>query len=200
LRAGKVVLATDGYTDDLWPGLRKSLVPIFSAIIATAPLAGGLTKVILPGRQVVYESGNITVYYRRDASGRLLMGGRGLQRDALNREDYRHLVSYAKRLWPALGGIEWTHWWNGQFAVTPDFFPRFHIPAPGLFVVLGYSGRGVALSSAMGAELASVVAGAAPESFPLPVSPIRAIPFHRFWRLGVRTRVAYGRLLDRLGR
>jgi glycine/D-amino acid oxidase-like deaminating enzyme len=200
VRAERVLIATDGYTGDLWPGLRQSAVPIYSAIIATAPLPGDLGATILPRKHVVYESGNITVYYRRDAAGRLLMGGRGLQRNATNREDYRHLVSYARKLWPGLAQIEWTHWWNGQFAVTPDFYPRFHHPAPGLFILLGYSGRGLALSSAMGAEVAAVVAGAAADTFPLPVSPIRRMPFHRFWRLGVYARVAHGRLLDRLGR
>jgi len=118
----------------------------------------------------------------------------------LNREDYRHLVKYAERLWPSLRRIEWTHWWNGQFALTPDFCPRFHTPEPGLFVMLGYSGRGVALASAMGAELAAVVAGAPLESFPLPVSPVRAMRFHHFWRLGVNIKVLQGRLLDCLGR
>ncbi len=200
LRAGRVLIATDGYSDDLWPDLRRSAVPIYSAIIATAPLPGELAASILPDRPVVYESGHITAYYRRDAAGRLLMGGRGLQRNATNREDYRHLVSYAQKLWPALARIEWTHWWNGQFAVTPDFYPRFHHPQPGLYILLGYSGRGLALSSAMGAELATVLAGAPIDSFPLPVSPVRRMPLHRFWRLGVNARVAYGRLLDNLGR
>jgi glycine/D-amino acid oxidase-like deaminating enzyme len=200
VRADRVLVATDGYTDALVPRLARSVVPIFSAIIATAPLPDALAASILPGRQVVYETGNITVYYRRDAFNRLLMGGRGPQRKALNRDDYRHLVSYARGLWPALNQIDWTHWWNGQFALTSDFYPRLHLPQPGLFVMLGYSGRGVALSSMMGAELASVLSGAPPDSFPLPVTPIRTMPLHRFWRLGVNARVAYGRFLDRLGR
>ena len=96
--------------------------------------------------------------------------------------------------------VEWTHWWNGQFAITSDCYPRLHVPQPGLFVMLGYSGRGVALSSAMGAELSSLLAGAPADSFPLPITPMRAMPFHRFWRLGVNLRVAHGRLLDQLGR
>src|ERR1700677_217834 len=200
VRADRVLIATDGYTDGLVPRLARSVVPIFSAIIATAPLPDDLAASVLPGRQVVYETGNITVYYRRDAFNRLLMGGRGPQRKALNRDDYRHLVSYARGLWPALDQVDWTHWWNGQFAVTSDFYPRLHMPQPGLFVMLGYSGRGVALSSVLGAELASVLAGAPPDSFPLPVTPMRTMPFHRFWRLGVNARVAYGRLLDRVGR
>jgi glycine/D-amino acid oxidase-like deaminating enzyme len=199
VQADRVLIATDGYSDGLVPGLARSVIPIFSAIIATAPLSAELASSLLPDRPVVYETGNITIYYRRDASNRLLMGGRGPQRKTLKREDFRHLVNYARLLWPALARVEWTHWWNGQFALTSDFYPRLHMPQPGLFVMLGYSGRGVALSSAMGAELASVLAGAAPSSFPLPVTPVRTMPLHRFWRLGVNARVAYGRLLDRLG-
>src|SRR5271167_3386306 len=105
VRADKVVVATDGYTDDLLPNLRKSVVPVFSAIIATGPLPPDLEATILPDKQVVYESGNVTAYYRRDASNRLLMGGRGPQRKALQQEDYRHLVRYAERLWPSLNRI-----------------------------------------------------------------------------------------------
>ena len=36
--AEKLVLATNGYTDSVWPGLRRSLVPLYSAIASTEPL------------------------------------------------------------------------------------------------------------------------------------------------------------------
>ncbi|MGB6353748.1 MAG: FAD-dependent oxidoreductase [Steroidobacteraceae bacterium] len=199
VRASQVVIATQAYSDGLWPGLRTSFVPAFSSIIATEPMPDEIAASVLPGRQVVYEVGNIVMYFRRDAANRLLMGGRGVQRTAVDPSDFRHLTRYARRLWPALDGIRWTHWWNGQLAMTLDFNPRFHIPAPGLYIMLGYA-RGVALAAAFGAELASVVAGAPPETFPLPVSPIRSIPLHRFWRLGVAARVLQGRLLDSIGR
>ena len=39
VQAGKVVLATDGYSDELWPGLRTSIVPLYSSIIASEPLS-----------------------------------------------------------------------------------------------------------------------------------------------------------------
>ena len=199
VHAGQVVLATDGYSDELWPGLRTSIVPIYSSIIATEPLRPELARAVLPNGGVVYESGDITVYYRRDRSSRLLMGGRGRQRQATARADYAHLVRYAERLWPALVSVEWTHWWNGQFALTPDFYPRFHAPAPNLLIALGYSGRGVALAIAVGAQLAEAATGAALESLALPITGIARIPFHALWRFGVGARVAYGRLRDRLG-
>ena len=199
VRADSVVLATDGYSDDLWPGLRTSIIPIHSSIIASEPLPPALGAAVLPSNVVVYESGDLTVYYRRDRDGRLLMGGRGRQRNSTTRSDYAHLIRHALRLWPRLACVNWTHWWSGQFALTPDFYPRFHVPAPGLFIALGYSGRGVALGTAVGAQLAAAAAGAAPESLSIPATRIAPVPFHRFWPLGVAGRVACSRLMERLG-
>ena len=199
VRADKVVLATDGYSDDLWPRLRQSIVPIFSSLVATRPLPPGLAAAILPHRDVVYESGNITVYYRRDRDGRLLMGGRGRQRSSRDIRDYRRRVRYAEKLWPSLAGIAWTHWWNGQFALTPDYYPQLHAPAPGLYIALGYSGRGVALATAIGAELADATTGTPLDELVLPVVPVRGIALHRLWRAGVAARVAWGPVRDRLG-
>lgn len=192
-----VVLATDGYSDNLWPGLRQSIVPIYGAIAATEPLPPDVAHTIVPGGQSVYESGAVTVYFRRDAHNRLLMGGRGPQRPATAKGDYAHLITYAETLWPALRGTRWTHGWNGQFALTPDFYPRLHMPAPGLFIGLGYSGRGVALGTAMGRELAAAALGAPCQSLALPVTAIPRIRFHRFWRVGVALGVAAARVHDR---
>ncbi len=199
LRADKVVLATDGYSDDLWGGLRTSIVPIYSSIVATEPLPPELAASILPGGEVVYESGDVTTYYRLDRDGRLLMGGRGAQHRSQERRDYAHLSGHALRLWPRLAGVEWTHWWNGQFALTPDYYPRLHSPAPNLLIGLGYSGRGVALGTALGAQLAEAAAGTALEALALPVTSVPQVPFHRLWRVGVRARIAYGRVCDWLG-
>jgi glycine/D-amino acid oxidase-like deaminating enzyme len=196
VHAEKVVLATDGYSDGLWPGLRTSIVPLYSSMIASEPLPAALAAAILPGGGVVYETGEVTTYYRIDRDRRLLMGGRGVQRDRTQRADYGHLVRFALRLWPALDGVSWTHWWNGQFALTPDFYPRLHMPERNLLIALGYSGRGVALATAMGAQLAAACSGDDPATLALPPTPVPHIPFHRLWRVAVTARVAYGRLLD----
>ena len=70
-------LPTNGYTDDLWPGLRRSIVPVFGAIAATAVLPATLQRAIMPCRSVLYESGLITVYYRIDSSGIRVIGVQG---------------------------------------------------------------------------------------------------------------------------
>ena len=103
--APQVVLATNGYTDDLWPNLRRTVIPLFGAIAATAVLPESIARGVMPSRAVLYESGTITVYYRVDAGSRLLIGGRGPQHEISATAAIPHLLAYARVLWPALAGI-----------------------------------------------------------------------------------------------
>jgi len=198
VHARHLVLATNGYTDDLLPPLRRTVVPVFSAIVASEPLPAELAACIMPGRPVLYELGNITVYYRLDAANRLLMGGRGPQRALSRPDELNYLIAYAKRLWPELAGIGWTHAWSGQVAMTRDHYPHLHEPAPGVIACLGYNGRGVAMSTTMGAQIARrIVDPATPPDMPI-TSP-RTIPLHGLWRPAVAARVLYGRIRDAMG-
>ncbi|MGA9868278.1 MAG: FAD-binding oxidoreductase [Acetobacteraceae bacterium] len=198
LRAERVVLASNAYSDDLWAGLRRSVVPVFSGIVATEPLSPQLAKAIMPTRSVLYEMGSITVYYRLDQQNRMLMGGRSPTRDITAPHQLQFLVNYTERLWPALRGIRWTHAWSGQLAVTPDHYPHIHEPAPGVIVCLGYNGRGVAMSSAMGPQLARRILGGSAAEFDMPITTMKEIPFHALWRSAVAARVTYGRIHDYL--
>ena len=118
------------------------------------------------------------------------------QRPITDTQPIQYLKDYAERLWPEIRGVAWTHGWNGQLAMTKDHYPHLHEPAPGLLAGLGYNGRGVAMGTAMGRQLARRILG---ERVDMPVTPIRPIAFHRFWRIGVAAKVLQGRLRDRLG-
>jgi glycine/D-amino acid oxidase-like deaminating enzyme len=193
-----VVLATNGYTDGLWPDLRRTIVPLFGAIAASDRLADALSRSIMPGRSVLYESGAITVYYRIDSGQRLLIGGRGPMREIDSVDAIAHLVGYARELWPILDGVRWTHAWGGRLAMTRDHYPHVHEPAPGVLVCLGYNGRGVALAAAVGAQLARRITQ--PElPFDMPVTDIKTIALHPFWPVGVKAAILYGRARDYLG-
>ena len=197
--ADKLILATNGYTDDLWPGLRRSLVPLFSGIAATEPLPEAFVQSTMPSRSSLYEIGDITVYYRIGNDNRLRIGGRSVQRDVTAPEALRYLTDYAVRLWPALREIRWTHGWSGRLTWTPDHYPHIHEPDENVLVCLGYNGRGVAMSSALGPELARRVVGGKAADIDMPVTTMREIPFHGLWRSGVAARIAYGRIQDMLG-
>jgi hypothetical protein len=68
-----------------------------------------------------------------------------------------------------------------------------------VLVCLGYNGRGVAMSTAMGPELARRVVGGRREEIAMPITGIREIPLHGLWKSAVQARVAYGRARDFLG-
>lgn len=196
--AEKLIIATNGYTDDLWPKLRRSIVPVYSAILATAPLPQALAEEIMPGRPVLYENGSVTVYYRLDAQNRLLMGGRSPMR-AVQIDDLAWLQRYTVRLFPSLKDVSWTHCWNGQLAITTDHYPHLHLPSENVAICFGYNGRGVAMSTAMGSELSRWATGARAAELNMPVTGIREIPLHAFWKVGASLRIAYGQLRDALG-
>jgi glycine/D-amino acid oxidase-like deaminating enzyme len=198
IRAKKVVVATNAYSEALVPGLRESLVALHSFQIATAPLPAELLSAILPGGQAVSDSRRILNYYRIGPGGRFVLGGRGRMSVPKSEADWRHLERSMARLYPALEGIPVERRWFGRVAVTPDYMPRLHAPQDGLIMLAGCQGRGVGMMTAIGHPLADFLATGDPDVLPFPLSPIRPIPFHRFRRIGVGAHVGWYRLLDRL--
>ena len=196
VRAQQIILATNAYSGPLLDELRRSIVPVYSAIVASAPLPPHLRAKILPQRESLYELGEITTYYRVDAEGRLLMGGRSASRDLEGAEAFPYLIARARSLWPELETLEWEAGWNGQLALTLDHYPHLHRPEPGLTACLGYNGRGVAMATLMGQNLAEMALGGAAL---FPETPIKPIPLHFAWKAGVVAGIMRGRIKDRLG-
>src|SRR4051794_32148262 len=197
--ANKVLLATNAYTDELWPQLRQEVIPVNSLQVATRPVPMGLRATILPENHVVSDTQRLLLYFRYDDAGRLILGGRGSfgerNRDAL----YRFVENAAYRLFPQLRGIGWEFRWSGKVALTADQMPRVHELEPGVVACLGYNGRGVALSNAMGQVLATWLTTRDPDVSPIPVTPLRPIPFHGFRRPVLELIGAWSRLRDAIG-
>ncbi|GBR55045.1 glycine/D-amino acid oxidase [Neokomagataea thailandica NBRC 106555] len=196
VHAGAVIVTTNGYTTGLMPRLKRSIVPLYSGIVASQPLTDDLIKTILPQREVVYELGEVTTYYRIDAQKRLLIGGRSQSREAFGPQSFKFLIRHAKTLWPHLSGAAWTHGWNGQLAMTMDHYPHWHNPQPGLYAALGYNGRGVAMATVTGQALSEHVTQGAPPLFPF--TGINPILGHPFWKIGVSGAILFKRLQDKM--
>ena len=196
--ARKVLLCANAYSDGLFPELPRSIVAATSLQIATEPLPAALREAILPGGEVLSDTRKSIRYWRLDAAGRLLMGGRGPYRDPGPERDWAHLVREVGALYPALRGIGFTHRWGGRVAIHPDYWPRLHRLRPGVFAAIGCQGRGIGWQSAMGAELARLATDEAYEPV-LPISPVKPIPFSPLKRLGFAATLTAMRALDRLG-
>lgn len=198
--AGKVVVATNAYSDRLIPGLAQTIVPLSSYQIATARLPNDLDAAVLPEGQAVSDARRILFYFRRSPDGRFMLGGRGPMSGPRGPVDFAHLERTMLRLYPCLRGIAIEHRWSGRVGVTTNHLPHIHEPEPGLIAAIGCQGRGIGLMTALGARLAIYAAGGDVRDLPFPVTPVRPIPFHRFRRLGVAGAIALYRALDRLER
>lgn len=194
--ADRVVLATNGYTDALFPGLKGSLLPLTPLQIATDPLDEDEIGPILPGGQTVSDTRRLIMYARREPDNRLVYGGIGFQKLFDRVGGFNWLYRDVRRIFPSVRPQSWRYQWGGRIALTSDRIPHFHEPAPGLLAGLGYNGRGVAMSLVMGRILAERALGAAPETLPFPVSPIRPMPFRGVQTLGAGTAMRFLRFQD----
>jgi glycine/D-amino acid oxidase-like deaminating enzyme len=196
IQADRVLIATNAYSDDLWPGLCQSILAVNSFLVATTPLDDALGESILKGGEVTSNSQRLLLYFRRDHAGRLVLGGRGPFTDPRSPSDWRHVERGLARLFPHLKEVAFEYRWAGRLAVTRDFMPHVHEPAPGITIALGYNGRGIAMATTMGKHIADRLAGTANSDFPYPISPIKGIPLHRLQRFYMAVGVAYYRLRD----
>ena len=199
VQAAKVILATNAYSGDLTPALAQSVLPVRSVQVATAPLSDNLRRSILPEGNALSDARRLLLYFRMDADGRFLMGGRGTYNDRSTARQIAWLRKISVDLFPQLDGVDWQHGWGGFVALTRDHYPHLHEVKPGILAGLGYNGRGVAIATAMGRELAHWVAGTDPARLNYPTSPITPLPFSFAREALVEAEILRLRLLDKLG-
>lgn len=198
VRARNVVMATNAYTGDLWPGLRQTVIPVTSFQIATHPLPQAIRDTILPDGQGVADTRRLLLYFRLDHEGRLVMGGRSPVDDNPTFQDAAPLKAAMARIYPQAAGQKLEFVWSGKVAVTKDSMPHMHILAPGLYTALGCNGRGVAACTVIGKLMADLVSGTAPGDLPFPVTAPDPFALHRLRKVGVFAMSQYYRLLDSL--
>jgi glycine/D-amino acid oxidase-like deaminating enzyme len=196
--ANQVLLCTNAYTDALWPGLARSVIPAFSYQIATVPLGDNLRAGILPKGEGVSDTRRLLRYFRLDPQGRLILGGRGRFKETEEPAFYRGIANELRGLFPRLETVDLEFHWSGQVALTLDHMPHLHELAPGVTAALGYNGRGVAMATAVGKLLAERVQGRPLADLPLPASPLKPVPFHGLRQPALAAAVTWKRALDRI--
>lgn len=199
VRAGRVLVTTNGYTGTLFPHIRRGIVPIGSYSVVTEPLPVDLAEQILPGNRMVWTSRRFLNYFRRTPDDRILLGGRRNLRTDLDLTDSaRDLHARLLEFFPQLRPYAITHVWGGKLGATFDLLPHIG-ERDGVWHALGYGGHGVALGTYLGTDVGRLMAG------DLDRSPFADIPFPIRWYYR-RTPwflplAAWGfRTLDRIGR
>jgi glycine/D-amino acid oxidase-like deaminating enzyme len=195
-RARQVVLATDAYAGALWPELVANQMVVTSVQTATGPLPEELRRTILPGGTVASDTRKLLYYFRLDAEGRFVIGGRGSVSETVRDGVYAALRRAAARMFPPLARVEWPYRWYGRVGLTRDWMPHLAEVAPGAWTALGYCGRGVAMATTLGQVLGEMVDGGRDPAYP--VAALEAIPLHSLRVPLLQAGIAYYRALDAL--
>lgn len=158
--ACEVIVATNGYTDAALAGLRRRIVPIGSAIIATEELPPGLMEQLMPMGRVYGNTARVFHYFRPSPDGRrLLWGGRvGRLAPQDSRRAFTHLQRDMLKVFPQLEGVRITHAWSGTIGYTFDTMPHLGC-RDGIWYAMGYCGTGVSRSTWFGNKVALKLLG-----------------------------------------
>ncbi|MEO3935682.1 FAD-dependent oxidoreductase [Dermatophilaceae bacterium Soc4.6] len=170
VRARHVLRATEAWTPSL-PGSEREVVPVYSLVVATEPLAPQTwSQIGLARYETFSEHRHLVVYGQRTIDDRLVFGGRGApyhlgsgvepgydEDPAVHAGLRRSLLD----LLPGLpGDTRFTHAWGGPLGIARDWHPSVrHDPETGLGSAGAYVGDGVALSQLAGCALAELVTG-----------------------------------------
>ena len=159
INAGQVAVCTNGYTSKTTPRLRRRLLPIRSAMIATEALQPDLMQRLMPTRRMYGDSRRVMAYYRPSPDGtRILFGGRASgpgDRPMANAKDLRGMLL---DVFPELAKTQITHSWSGLVAYAFDHVPHLG-QQDGLYYAMGYCGSGVARASYFGSKLGHKILG-----------------------------------------
>ncbi len=157
--AGFLILACNGYLDDLDSRIASRVMPINNYIIATEPLGGDRARSLIRDDVCVSDSRFVVNYYRMSDDHRLLFGGG---------ESYSHsfpsdIKNFVRRpmlqVYPQLRDVRIDYGWGGTLAITGSRMPYVARLSDKVLTACGYSGNGVAMATLAGQVLGDAVDG-----------------------------------------
>jgi glycine/D-amino acid oxidase-like deaminating enzyme len=166
VHADFVVRATEGFTPNL-PHERRTVVPLYSLMIATEPLGKDFWEEAgFAHHETFADDRHLIIYGQRTNDDRLAFGGRGAPyhfgssveaRFDTNQKVFDKLKTTLHELFPMMNGSV-THAWGGPLAMPRDHSPYVRVDyATGMASAGGYTGDGVVLSRVAATALADLI-------------------------------------------
>ncbi|HEX6336684.1 MAG TPA: FAD-binding oxidoreductase [Jiangellaceae bacterium] len=206
--ARHVIRATEGFSARL-TGLRRSIAPVYSLMVATEPLPEETwARIGLATRPTFSDMRHMIIYGQRTADGRLAFGGRGAPYHYASRTSssydrepsvFAWLRAESTQMLPALADVKFTHSWGGPLGIARDWWASVGLDrSTGVGWAGGYVGDGVGTSNLAGRTLADLILDRSSRLLSLPWVGHRS----RRWEpeplrwLGVNTGLTAMRLAD----
>lgn len=192
-----VFICTNAYTDGLWPGLARTIVPVRGYTAVSHRFEDGRIDGVLPRGHFLTDTRHLWSGIRKLPGNRLHLGAGG---PPLGRSAHADLAGATRRvrmLFPGLDDVQWEDHWSGWVALTRNQLPRITRLDHGVWAALGYSGRGLSFATLLGRELSRLADGAASDELLLPVEEMRPLPCHAVTPFVAAACIGYYDLLDR---
>ncbi|HSK52627.1 MAG TPA: FAD-binding oxidoreductase [Clostridia bacterium] len=180
--ARDVLVATNGYTDGVAPGIRRRVIPIGSYIIATEPLPGEQARELAPTGRSFFDTKNFLYYWHVSADNRMIFGGRTSFLPTSVDRSAGILHKGLLRVHPQLAGYRIAYAWGGNVGFTFDRMPHAGRTRDGVAYAVGCCGTGVALMTGLGTQMGAWLAGGPAPAltklrFPLVPAPYEGRPW-----------------------
>ncbi|MBL8701018.1 MAG: FAD-binding oxidoreductase [Alphaproteobacteria bacterium] len=178
VRAGTIMVATNGYTGAATPWHRRRLIPVPSYMIATEPLGEARVRANLRNARVYGDTKKILYYFRPSPDrSRILFGGRASFVDTDVRRAGARLHRFLTHLLPDLRGVKITHAWRGNVAFAVDMLPHVG-ERDGVHFALGCNGSGVVTMTHLGRCAARQIIGGDNRPSAFSRLPFPTLPFY----------------------
>lgn len=178
VKARRVVLAANGGNAALHPAMRRTVLPLHVVEFATAPLPPAQRSTVLGSGGSFTDKTPYVFTARYDGAGRIISAFpashivRG--EAASRREARRRLAGHFVTTMPAIEYI-----WQGVAWLNSSLLPEVYDLGEGAFAIQACNGRGLAINTVIGAEMAEFLAKS--DTGLLSVKPRRPVPIRMHW-------------------
>lgn len=151
LTARDLFIATNAYTGDVTPDLRRRIIPLGAYIIATEPLSPERVKQAMPTPRALHDTRKLIFGMRLTPEhNRIMFGGRASLSETDPARTAPRLHRRLLQVFPSLEGVRVTHTWHGFVAFTFQYLPHIGVRQDGAHFVLGCCGSGIAIGTHLG--------------------------------------------------
>jgi len=159
VNAHKLILACNGYLDNLRPGIQASIMPVNNFMIATEPLDHGTARSITRSDLAIADSQFVVNYWKLSADNRLLFGGGETYRDRFPNDIVNVVKPHLLARYPQLAQTKITHAWGGRLAITRNRLPHVGHVKERVYFAHGFSGHGLSMGTYSGCAIARAIGG-----------------------------------------
>jgi gamma-glutamylputrescine oxidase len=161
VKAKYLVLACNGYLENLAPPAARHIMPINNYVLATEPLDAAVARALIRDDTSMSDSMFVINYWKLSGDNRLLFGGGETYTRRFPADMKGFVRKYMLRTYPELRDTRIDYAWGGTLAVTMNRMPSFGRLEGNAFYAQGYSGHGVPIATLAGKLIAEAVSGTA---------------------------------------